>query len=98
LGFGGSLTALMIFLNALPHLDWPALAAALVLAAALAGWELRAAQPFLDVRLLVANSALTRTYLRNGLTLMGTYVILYGLTQWLEVARGLSAYQAGLML
>ncbi len=29
---------------------------------------------------------------------MGTYVILYGLTQWLEVARGLSAYQAGLML
>ncbi|MFF8024988.1 MFS transporter [Streptomyces sp. NPDC007896] len=98
LGFGGSLTALMIFLNALPHLDWPALAAALVLAAALAGWELRAAQPFLDVRLLVANGALTRTYLRNGLTLMGTYVILYGLTQWLEVARGLSAYQAGLML
>ncbi|MFF1746610.1 MFS transporter [Streptomyces mirabilis] len=98
LGFGGSLTALMIFLDALPRLDWPALAAALVLAAALAGWELRAAQPFLDVRLLVANGALTRTYLRNGLTLMGTYVILYGLTQWLEVARGLSAYQAGLML
>ncbi|MER5540091.1 MFS transporter [Streptomyces mirabilis] len=98
LGFGGSLTALMIFLDALPRLEWPALAAALVLAAALAGWELRAAQPFLDVRLLVANGALTRTYLRNGLTLMGTYVILYGLTQWLEVARGLSAYQAGLML
>jgi MFS family permease len=98
LGFGGSLTALMVFLDALPHLDWPALAAALVLAAALAGWELRAAQPFLDVRLLVTNGALTRTYLRNGLTLMGTYVILYGLTQWLEVARGLSAYQAGLML
>ncbi|SFG53431.1 MFS transporter [Streptomyces mirabilis] len=98
LGFGGSLTALMIFLDALPRLDWPALAAALLLAAALAGWELRAAQPFLDVRLLVANGALTRTYLRNGLTLMGTYVILYGLTQWLEVARGLSAYQAGLML
>lgn len=98
LGFGGSLTALMIFLDALPRLDWPVLAAALLLAAALVGWELRAAQPFLDVRLLVANGALTRTYLRNGLTLMGTYVILYGLTQWLEVARGLSAYQAGLML
>jgi hypothetical protein len=41
---------------------------------------------------------LTRTYLRNGLTLLGLYVILYGLTQWVEVARGLSAYQAGLAL
>ncbi|MFE4176874.1 MFS transporter [Streptomyces sp. NPDC056909] len=73
-------------------------AAALVLAALLVGWELRAAHPFLDVRLLASNGALTRTYARNGLTLMGTYVILYGLTQWLEAARGLSAYQAGLAL
>ncbi|MEV7682630.1 MFS transporter [Streptomyces sp. NPDC088341] len=97
-GFGGSLTALMIFLSGLPRPDWPALAAALVLAALLVGWELRAAHPFLDVRLLASNGALTRTYARNGLTLMGTYVILYGLTQWLEVARGLSAYQAGLAL
>ncbi|MEV7938136.1 MFS transporter [Kitasatospora sp. NPDC088264] len=98
LGFGGSLTALMVFLAALPRPDWPALAAALVLAAVLVGWELRAAHPFLDVRLLASNGALTRTYVRNGLTLMGTYVILYGLTQWLEAARGLSAYQAGLAL
>ncbi|MFE4331599.1 MFS transporter [Streptomyces sp. NPDC056831] len=98
LGFGGSLTALMVFLSALPRLNWPALAAALVLAAILICWELRAGRPFLDVRLLASNGALTRTYARNGLTLMGTYVILYGLTQWLEVARGLSAYQAGLAL
>ncbi|QMU71099.1 MFS transporter [Streptacidiphilus sp. P02-A3a] len=96
--FGGSLTALVVFLNELPHLEWAGLVAALVLAVALVGWELRASNPFLDVRLLAGNRALTRTYLRNGLTLMGTYVILYGLTQWLEVARGLSAYQAGLAL
>ncbi|MEZ0092287.1 MFS transporter [Streptacidiphilus sp. EB129] len=96
--FGGSLTAVVVFLNALPHLQWPPLAAALVLAVALVGWELRATHPFLDVRLLAANGALTRTYLRNGLTLLGTYVILYGLTQWLEASRGLSAYQAGLAL
>lgn len=96
--FGGSLTALVVFLNALPRLEWPGLAASLALAVVLVGWELRASNPFLDVRLLAGNRALTRTYLRNGLTLMGTYVILYGLTQWLEVARGLSAYQAGLAL
>ncbi|MEZ0114733.1 MFS family permease [Catenulispora sp. EB89] len=98
LGFGGSLTALVVFLNTLPRLNWPALAVAAILAALLVGWELRAAQPFLDVRLLASNRALTRTYIRNGLTLLGTYVILYGLTQWLEAVRGLSAYQAGLAL
>ncbi|WP_194897626.1 MFS transporter [Catenulispora pinisilvae] len=98
LGFGGSLTALVVFLNTLPRLGWPALAISVVLAVALVAWELRVAQPFLDVRLLASNKALTRTYIRNGLTLLGTYVILYGLTQWLEAARGLSAYQSGLAL
>jgi hypothetical protein len=39
-------------------------------------WELRAANPFLDVRLLASNLPLTRTYLRYGLTLFATYVIL----------------------
>ncbi|MFJ2867800.1 MFS transporter [Kitasatospora sp. NPDC087314] len=98
LGFGAMLTAVVVLLSSLPHPNWPALTAALVLAVALVGWELRAAHPFLDVRLLATNGALTRTYIRNGLTLLGTYVILYGLTQWLEAARGLSAYQAGLAL
>ncbi|MFJ6573401.1 MFS transporter [Streptomyces sp. NPDC091292] len=97
-GFGGSLTALMVFLSSLPRPNWLWLAAAAVLGAAVVAWELRAAQPFLDVRLLASNGALTRTYARNGLTLMGTYVILYGLTQWLQVARGLSPYEAGLIL
>ncbi|MFJ4782044.1 MFS transporter [Streptomyces sp. NPDC088794] len=96
--FGGTLTALLVFLSSLPDPDWPALGVSVVIAAALVAWELRAANPFLDVRLLASNLALTRTYLRNGLTLLGTYVILYGLTQWLEAARGLSAYQAGLIL
>ena len=96
--FGGALTALLVFLSSLPDADWAALGISVAIAAALVAWELRAANPFLDVRLLASNLALTRTYLRNGLTLLGTYVILYGLTQWIEAARGLSAYQAGLIL
>jgi predicted MFS family arabinose efflux permease len=64
----------------------------------LVAWELRTANPFLDVRLLASNLPLTRTYLRYGLSLLGSYVILYGLTQWIEAARGLSAYEAGLLL
>jgi MFS family permease len=97
-GFGGSMTALLVFLLALPRADWTALVISVALAGALVWWELRAANPFLDMRLLVSNPALTRTYLRNGLTLLGIYVTLYGLTQWMEVAHGMSAFEAGLVL
>ena len=97
-GFGGAMTALLVFLLSLPTPDWIALAIAVVVAGALVRWELRAANPFLDVRLLASNGVLTRTYLRYGLTLLGVYTILYGLTQWIEIARGLSAFQAGLVL
>ncbi|WP_329129029.1 MFS transporter [Streptomyces sp. NBC_01476] len=98
IGFGGTMTALLVFLLALPHPEWIALGASAAVAAALIRWELRAANPFLDIRLLASNLALTRTYVRYGLTLLGTYVILYGLTQWMEAAHGLSAYEAGLIL
>jgi MFS family permease len=98
IGFGAAMTALLVFLLSLPRPDWTALAVSIAVAIALAAWEMRAANPFLDVRLLASNGVLTRTYLRNGLTLMGIYAILYGLTQWIEVAHGLSAYEAGLML
>src|SRR3984885_4946079 len=96
--FGGTLTALLVFLMSLPHPGWVALAISAVLAALLAAWELRAARPFIDLRLLASQRALTRTYLRFGLTLLGVYVVLYGITQWMEAARGLSPEQAGLVL
>jgi MFS family permease len=98
LGFSGSMTALLVFLLALPRPDWTALGVALAAAAALVAWELRSPNPFLDIRLLAANLPLTRTYLRYGLSQGGIYVIMFGLTQWVEAARGLSAYEAGLML
>jgi MFS family permease len=97
-GFATGMTALLVFLLALPAPDWIALTSFIAVAAALIWWELQAGNPFLDLRLLASNLPLTRTYIRNGLTLLGTYVILYGLTQWIEAARGLSAYQAGLVL
>ncbi|MGW2253672.1 MFS transporter [Kitasatospora sp. NPDC001660] len=96
--FAGTLITLLLFLNDLQQPDWVLLVATVVLTGVLVAWELRAANPFLDVRLLASNPALTSTYLRNGLTLLGTYVILYGLTQWLEAARGLPSFQAGLIL
>lgn len=50
------------------------------------------------MRLLVQNRALARTYTRSAMGTLCVYTILYGLTQWLEVARGMSARAAGLIL
>lgn len=97
-GFGGTMTALLVFLLSLPRPDWLALAIAVVAGAALIWWELRVSTPFFDVRRLVSNGALTRTYLRSALMLLGVYTVLYGLTQWMQAGRGLSSEQAGLLI
>ena len=96
--FAAAMIALLLFLFDLPTPRWYFLGISLVLWAALAGWELRARIPFLDVRLLAGNRALTRTYLRFGLVLLCVYVVLYGLTQWVETVRGLSETESGLLL
>ncbi len=96
--FGGAMAALLVFLLSIPGPDWIPLWISIVLFAALVWWELRAATPFFDVRQLASNLALTRTYLRASLTFLGVYTVLYGVTQWLEVAHGYSAQSAGLIL
>ncbi len=97
-GFGGAMSALLVFLMGLPRPDWIALGLAVVTGAALVWWESRAAHPFIDVRLLATNLALTRTYLRFAVAALCVYTILYGLTQWLQVGRGMSSQEAGLLL
>ena len=98
IGFALAMTALLAFLFSLPEPNWTMLGAAVVLFVALTLWELRAKHPFVDVRLLVRNAALTRTYLRYALVALCVYVVLYGITQWLEAGRHLSALGAGLLL
>jgi MFS family permease len=53
-------------------------------------------QPFLDVRMLAVNKALSATYARFGLTCVLCYVVFYGFAQWMEDALGYTATQAGL--
>jgi MFS family permease len=96
--FGAALIGTLLALTGLPHLRWPALAGAVVSSALLVWRELRAANPFIDVRLLVRNRALSRTYVRSSLTVVGVYVLLYGLTQWIQVGRGQTAFVAGLIM
>ena len=50
------------------------------------------------MRLLASNLALTRTYLRWALMALCVYTVLYGVTQWIEAGRGISASEAGLLL
>lgn len=97
-GFALAMTALLMFLFSLPAANWGLLAAATALWSGLLAWELRARSPFFDVRMLASNLALTRTYLRFALALLCVYIVLYGLTQWLEAGRGISAIGAGLLL
>jgi len=77
------------------ELDPPGL---VLFAAALTAHELRARTPFLDVRMLARNRALTTTYVRFCITMLITYGFIYGWTPWLEQSAGLSAADAGLLL
>ena len=97
-GFAAAMIALLLFLFDLPTAHWYLLAISAVLWIALMWWEQRAATPFLDLRLLASNRALTSTYLRFALVQLCVYVVIYGITQWNELVRGLSESEAGLLL
>lgn len=97
-GFALAMIALLLFLFGLPAPHWYLLGVSVVLWIALVFWELRASAPFLDLRMLAANKALTSTYLRFGLSLLCLYVVLYGITQWIESVRGLSETESGLIV
>ncbi|MCD2196254.1 MFS transporter [Actinomycetospora endophytica] len=94
--FAVTLVALLLVL--LHPAWWPLLAVVVAAGTALAVWELRAAHPFLDLRVLGGNVPLLVTFLRALLAATVTYCLLYGFTQWLEQGRGLSPSVAGLVL
>jgi MFS family permease len=96
--FTVTLVALLLFLVH-PELRLGFLPVLAVAAGAgLVWWELRAASPFLDLRLLGGNGPLLATYARSLLTAVSSYSLLYGFTQWLEEGRGLDPSIAGLVL
>jgi MFS family permease len=97
--FAAAMTALLVFLMRLrPHPPYVLLAVAVVLFAVLAYWELRRDDPFLDVRMLAHDSALTMTYVRYALHWLVIYCVIFGFGQWLEEGRGLSPEVTGLVL
>ncbi|RYL90914.1 MFS transporter [Sporolactobacillus sp. THM7-4] len=98
IGFAVTISALMAFLFSLPEPAWIAFGVACVLGILLICWELRAKHPFIDVRMLASNRALSRTYARFTLITLCIYTVLYGVTEWISAARGASALEAGLLI
>ncbi|UZJ33534.1 MFS transporter [Streptomyces endophytica] len=96
--FAGALTCAMFFLLRLQDPQWLLLAPTAVLGAVLVWWQLRRPDPFIDLRMLARNRPLVLTYLRQGLTYLVIYCVLYGFSQWLEEAHGNSSFHAGLVM
>jgi MFS family permease len=94
--FAAALTALLLFL--MHPSRWYLVVLAIAAGAGFAVRELRAAEPFIDIRVLGGNGPLIATYARNVLTFIVSYSFLYGYTQWLEAGRGLIPSGAGLLL
>ncbi|TCU49676.1 MFS transporter [Curtobacterium sp. PhB146] len=91
----GTVSALLVFLLDLSAGLWWLLAVAIVLFVALVLWELRAVRPFVDVRMLARNGALSRTYVRLFLTYLLAYTMTYGFSQWVQDVAGYSSDVAG---
>ncbi|TXG92280.1 MFS transporter [Rhodococcus rhodnii] len=69
-----------------------------LVAVAFVVWEARVREPFIDVRAIAGNTALAATLSRTLVTYTAFYCIFFGLPQWLQVSRGFSTSQAGLLM
>jgi MFS family permease len=97
--FAMGLIGLLLFLMSIDGQPrWWALAAAAVLTTALVFWERRVPKPFIDVPMLVANRALSATYIRTAVTFVVFYTVFYALPQWLEQGRQMSTMDSGLVM
>jgi hypothetical protein len=95
--FASLLLAGMVFLMSLTHPKWWVLALFVLLGVLLVRHSLRRHEPFINVRMLIRNRALTATYVRFGATNLMVYFMLYGFSQWLQTGPGLSSTKAGLV-
>ncbi|MFS4106148.1 MFS transporter [Streptomyces sp. PD-S100-1] len=95
--FAVALVCLLVFLMDIGGGAWYLPVLTLTAGAGFVRRELRARQPFIDVRVLGGNLPLLATYGRALLCYVVSYAFLYGYTQWTEQGRGLSASQAGLV-
>lgn len=95
--FAGALVALLLLMMNPRDGSWYLTAAVATTTAGFVVRELRCPEPFIDLRVLGENGPLLATYARALLAYIVSYSFLYGVTQWLQVGRGLTATQAGMV-
>jgi MFS family permease len=95
--FTAMLVLTLFLLMDLRHPRWPLLPLVAVAGAALGVHSWRRAEPFVDLRMMARNKALTRSYVRTGVAWVLMYCVMYGFAQWLEDGHGFTASQAGLI-
>ncbi|MFF8729318.1 MFS transporter [Streptomyces sp. NPDC015171] len=95
--FAATLVALLLFLMDLRLRDWYLLVIVAVAGTAFAARELRAATPFIDLRVLGGNTPLLATYARALVAYVVAYSFLYGFSQWTEEGYALTPFHAGLV-
>ncbi|NDK91252.1 MFS transporter [Gordonia desulfuricans] len=97
--FVPALTTLMVFLVSLrASIAWWALPVSVVTAVAFVLWERHTPEPFLDVRALFGNRALSATLGRTLLTYTCFYCVFFGIPQWLQYVREMTPIEAGLTM
>lgn len=97
--FAGMVALLFAFLVSLPTGPlWWALPATVVAAAAFARNELRAPAPFIDLRVLGAQPALTAVYGHFVVVNVGFYAMLFGIPAYLQEAQGIGPAETGLIM
>lgn len=97
--FAATLTLVMLFLMSLVERPaWWWLAGAVPVGAALVWRELRAREPFLDLRMLRHRPRLVTIFARQLLVSTAFYSVFYVLPQWLEGVRSYSPEQSGLLV
>lgn len=97
--FSGMLAALLALLLSLPTTPlWGLAPIAAAAAVGFAWWERRRAEPFLDVRMLVADRRLLSVYAQFAAVNVVFYGVFFSLPIWLESVRGYSPGAAGLIM
>ncbi|AOW94108.1 MFS transporter [Rhodococcus sp. WMMA185] len=93
------IASMMLFLLSVTTVPlWWLIPVWLVTLAAFIEWERRAEEPFVDVRALARNRALSATLARVLFTYTAFYCIFFGVPQWLQYSRGMGATEAGLTM
>lgn len=88
----------LLFLLLQHPFSWALFCASVVLFGLMITWEWKHEAPFIDVKLLVRQPALSLVYVRTMFTSYILYLMLYAMPQWIETVKKMPPAKTGLMM